>query len=264
MTDGWDALTAAELRAVASALVAGRINERPGELALQSLCTRENATWLARTLSAMGGEPKSLAALLNAFAAERERVAQAQRGIELVWSGPEIPNDTARDTGAAVRELFVSAREHVLIVGYAIHGGLDLFKLLADRYDAEPSLAIDMVVDIRRERNDTSLASEIVARFTRDFRSRQWPGRRLPSVHHHPASLADERTQRFAMHAKCIVVDRAAALVTSANFTHAAQKRNVEVGMLVRDPAISSGIAGRFDYLIQSGSLRALQFDTLG
>jgi phosphatidylserine/phosphatidylglycerophosphate/cardiolipin synthase-like enzyme len=37
------------------------------------------------------------------------------------------------------------------------------------------------------------------------------------------------------MHAKVIVVDDVAALVTSANFTAAAQRRNIEAGIVLRD-----------------------------
>jgi phosphatidylserine/phosphatidylglycerophosphate/cardiolipin synthase-like enzyme len=35
------------------------------------------------------------------------------------------------------------------------------------------------------------------------------------------------------IHAKCVIADQRQALITSANFTEAAQKRNIEVGLLV-------------------------------
>jgi phosphatidylserine/phosphatidylglycerophosphate/cardiolipin synthase-like enzyme len=37
------------------------------------------------------------------------------------------------------------------------------------------------------------------------------------------------------MHAKCVVVDHAIALVTSANFTSRGHERNIEVGVLIQD-----------------------------
>ncbi|MBX9679809.1 MAG: hypothetical protein K2X38_13685 [Gemmataceae bacterium] len=66
------------------------------------------------------------------------------------------------------------------------------------------------------------------------FREKDWPCERLPEIYHDPRSLAVEDFKRSSMHAKCIVVDRRIAFVTSTNFTEAAQARNIEVGTLVR------------------------------
>ncbi|RYG32860.1 MAG: phospholipase, partial [Burkholderiales bacterium] len=38
-----------------------------------------------------------------------------------------------------------------------------------------------------------------------------------------------------SLHAKCLVVDGARALVTSANFTRSGQARNIELGVVVHD-----------------------------
>jgi len=43
----------------------------------------------------------------------------------------------------------------------------------------------------------------------------------------------------MALHAKCIVVDRRELFVSSANFTEAAQRRNIEVGVLVRSGSLA-------------------------
>jgi phosphatidylserine/phosphatidylglycerophosphate/cardiolipin synthase-like enzyme len=63
------------------------------------------------------------------------------------------------------------------------------------------------------------------------------------------------------MHAKCVIVDRSVALVTSANFTTAAQQRNFELGLLVRDDALAGSVWDHFDALVRAGVLRSL---TLG
>ena len=36
--------------------------------------------------------------------------------------------------------------------------------------------------------------------------------------------------------AVCLIVDGTVAFVTSANFTEAAQERNIEAGVIIRDP----------------------------
>ena len=60
------------------------------------------------------------------------------------------------------------------------------------------------------------------------------------------------------MHAKCVVVDGAQALVTSANFTEAAQERNIEVGLLVDAPALADRLEEHFASLIRDGHLERL------
>ena len=42
------------------------------------------------------------------------------------------------------------------------------------------------------------------------------------------------------------MIDGRKALVTSANFTEAAQERNIELGLLVNSPAVASQIEGHF------------------
>jgi phosphatidylserine/phosphatidylglycerophosphate/cardiolipin synthase-like enzyme len=45
-------------------------------------------------------------------------------------------------------------------------------------------------------------------------------------------------------------------LVTSANFTQAAQEKNIEVGVLVRDPGFVGRLAGYFDGLLAGALLQ--------
>ena len=74
-----------------------------------------------------------------------------------------------------------------------------------------------------------------------------------PSVGGHGEGLLVLRCPlRGSLHAKCVVVDRSTALVTSANFTEAAQHRNIEAGLLIRH----QGIQRRFPAL--SERLKAL------
>jgi phosphatidylserine/phosphatidylglycerophosphate/cardiolipin synthase-like enzyme len=43
---------------------------------------------------------------------------------------------------------------------------------------------------------------------------------------------------RSNFHPKCLLVDSEEALVTSANFTMSAQKKNVEVGVKIKAPIL--------------------------
>jgi phosphatidylserine/phosphatidylglycerophosphate/cardiolipin synthase-like enzyme len=110
-------------------------------------------------------------------------------------------------------------------------------------------------LDIARRPGDTSLDSEIVRRFARDFREKHWRWPELPQLFYDPRSLSDNPMHRSSLHAKCVVTDRSAALITSANFTQAAQLRNIEVGLLVRHLTLVERLACYFEGLIDSGQL---------
>ena len=58
------------------------------------------------------------------------------------------------------------------------------------------------------------------------------------------------------MHAKVVIIDDTAALITSANFTAAAQTRNIEAGLLLRNSPHVARLLNYFDGLIQWGWLR--------
>lgn len=55
-----------------------------------------------------------------------------------------------------------------------------------------------------------------------------------------------------------VVIDRKVAFITSANFTGAAQSRNIEAGVLLRQPRIATRLHGYFEGLIGTGVLRRI------
>jgi phosphatidylserine/phosphatidylglycerophosphate/cardiolipin synthase-like enzyme len=85
---------------------------------------------------------------------------------------------------------------------------------------------------------------QIVRRFAERFRSREWPkDGRLPEVYFDPRSLATDPVKRASMHAKCIVIDGQIVFVSSANFTEAAQERNLEIDLLIRSSTLDDHFA---------------------
>ena len=82
----------------------------------------------------------------------------------------------------------------------------------------------------------------LVAEYASMFRS-TWPGHRMPEVFYDPRSLASGPGKRMSLHAKCVVVDNRWAFVTSANFTEAAQQRNIEAGVLVDDEPLGRSLS---------------------
>jgi phosphatidylserine/phosphatidylglycerophosphate/cardiolipin synthase-like enzyme len=61
----------------------------------------------------------------------------------------------------------------------------------------------------------------------------------MPEVYYDPRSLETDGAQRSSLHAKCVVVDRSVAFISSANFTEAAQKRYRDMGITPRRRDVS-------------------------
>jgi phosphatidylserine/phosphatidylglycerophosphate/cardiolipin synthase-like enzyme len=62
--------------------------------------------------------------------------------------------------------------------------------------------------------------------------------------------------KRAVLHAKAVVIDGRFTLLTSANFTEAAQQRNIEAGVLINDPRLAKRISCQFDLFVEKGILR--------
>lgn len=178
--------------------------------------------------------------------------------MDLVLSGPDVDGIPTRDTQAVMHALLAEAREEVLLVGYVIHNAESLLKPLAERMAVNQNLRVRFCIDVRRDRNDTSSSQEIKNRFIKDFKARHWPWEPRPSVFYDPRSLEPWGSKRSSLHAKCLVIDRETALVTSANFTEAAQQRNIEAGVIVRDGHFAARIAEYFVGLCDTGHLLPL------
>ena len=119
-----------------------------------------------------------------------------------------------------------------------------------------PTLNVRMYLDIQRRMGDTTATGELIGLFCNRFKTTQWPtGRPFPEVYYDPRSLALDRNQSATLHAKCVVVDRRDVFVSSANFTEAAQQRNIEIGLLLHSEIIAERITRFFDYLRDANQL---------
>lgn len=251
------ALGSADLRGLADALresrlvapftdaAVGRFIPSPAAALAVGRCMRE--------LDAAGAPAGVVVAFLEGIVQDRRARPRAEESIDLVTTGPEAAGVTNRDTRAVVRELFTAAERSVTVVGYAVYQGKQVFEALARRADERPELAVRMFLDVQRRRTDRSLSNQIVHRFAQRFRASEWPGARMPQVYYDPRSLELDTVQRSSLHAKCVVIDRSVAFISSANFTEAAQKRNIEIGTLIRAPSFAERLESHFEALVASG-----------
>jgi phosphatidylserine/phosphatidylglycerophosphate/cardiolipin synthase-like enzyme len=222
------ALSARALSELAGALRSGRVNPDASTFMIRHIVAgigEAAAIELSALLSA-GLTPEHAALLIDTIAFERSSQPR-WADIELVTSGPDMVGGS-RDTGVVLRELFASAERRVLIVGFAVHQGREVFAVLAERMQQVPELTVRVCLDVRRAPGDMTRQDAVRRRFVERFVRLEWPGPRLPDLFHDPRSLSAGEGGRASLHAKCVVVDSAKAFIGSANLTEAAQVRNIE------------------------------------
>lgn len=213
------------------------------------------AAWIS-DLEAAAFTPDQTARLLRSVIAGRSRDRVLMP--DLVVSGPDVPGVPTADTYAVVQSLFQEAQNEIVLAGYAFHNGKLLFERLAEQKKLRPQLRVIFHVDVPRRAGDTTTADNIILRYAKEFQDRHWPWQPFPEVYFDPRALHTDSHIRASLHAKVIVVDRTKLFSTSANFTEAAQQRNIEMGLLSQAAYLAEQVAAYFEGLRQSGHLMRL------
>jgi len=256
------ALGRSALAGLAEALAADRLGTPITRAALAPHVPEQHldAIWAAlNELERDGMAARHIARTVHLLAEERDAGQRMSDRVQLVWSPPDLDAVDARDTSVVVQELFRQARSSVLISTFALDEkkrAEALFGELAARMDAEPKLAVRVFANIHRKHQDTTPATSLVREFATRIRDQIWPGNRLPDLFYDPRSLETERQKRAVLHAKAVVVDGRWTLLTSANFTEAAQERNIEAGVVIDDPRLAMRVGRQFDLFVERGIFR--------
>jgi phosphatidylserine/phosphatidylglycerophosphate/cardiolipin synthase-like enzyme len=210
---------------------------------------------LRAQLTTIAGTASQIVAVLDIVLHERREREREVDAVDLVWSGPEVGSTETRETAVVLRELFLGAKRRVTVATYVLANGAAVFGDLAHRLDAEPDLEVRFLLNARLPQNED--LDPVPA--TRTHFIENWPGVRRPRLFIDPRTAAGPQGKRTTMHAKFVVVDEEVVFLTSANFTEAAQDRNVEAGLLVRRATLASRLERHVDGLIQTGLFRELQ-----
>lgn len=136
MNDALTKLSNTDIETLIAGLRSGRLAAPFTELQVSrvvptalSAAVREALTGL----HAQGFCAEQIATVLELIEHDRKEGRISEPPIDLVSSGPEAPGITNRDTYVVVRELFTHAQESVLVVGYAVYQGQQVFQSLAKR-----------------------------------------------------------------------------------------------------------------------------------
>ena len=178
---------------------------------------------LGAVLADLGGDTHALLVVLDALGA----IPQATRP-QLVWTSPSLPSSEGHTT-LAVSALINEAQTYIYAATYS--AGLGSAYVTALRQALERGVKVTVVVDREKQgRIATALASKLDG-------ARIW-------------TLREPAAGEWAVqHAKVVMVDGLAALVTSANFSAAATDLNLECGVLLRDAAVAGSIKTHLDRL---------------
>ncbi len=195
-----------------------------------------------------GVSARELALLVRTSSAAVSYLRAQAPTTEVVWTGPTIEGSFLRATREVVREILRAARTELLVVGYWI-AARDEDEGIIEEVITAMAGAVGRGVDVR------VVVDERVRPDGRDNRHvllSVWPSETpLPRI---MTWRLPARDRHLKLHAKVLVADRADALVTSANLTHYAFDRNMEMGVrLSGEPA--GEISRHFALLEASGIL---------
>ncbi len=254
------------LQRLREALASSRLNLPASSLTLAQLIPQEQLQSILedlRELHQTGMTPPVLIRLIDILLEQREMLRSGACRLELVMTGPEPPGSLIRDTAVVVRQMFSNAKRSICICGFAVYQGKDIFAALANRMEALPDLNVRMYLNINRPHGDTSPSELLLAKFQKRFRENQWPtNMRLPEVFYDPRPLAEDDASKSAcLHAKFVIADSEHVFLSSANFTEAAQQRNIEAGILLDSPALAHDLELHFKSLVDHVFLKRLRWN---
>jgi phosphatidylserine/phosphatidylglycerophosphate/cardiolipin synthase-like enzyme len=248
------------LTSLAESIDSGRLCPPFTSLSLQRYIPLSECAGVAEELKLLSSDIQGpqLAHVLHLLADAKSASDHTPEEVELVWSGPEMPGAASRDTSVVVRELFASAEASVLVAGFSISHGSEIFRALAERMSSVPTLTVRMFLNVPRENDNQTSNEAILHSFYVSFKTKHWPWGKDPHIFYDPRALETNPSKRASLHAKCIVVDGKKCFVSSANFTESGQARNIEVGVLVEDRNLARSIHDQFESLVTQGLLRGV------
>ena len=192
----------------------------------------------------ISGEAIGLALVSTVHALGEERRRQR---VELVWTGPELPETAMRRTEQALVQVIHAAQRSLLIVSFAVYRAETISQALVDAISRGVSLRVCVEAP---EPSGQRIGYDTLAALGRQVTEQAavyiWP-------QEHRSSDPNGRTG--SLHAKCAVADQGLLFVSSANLTGYAMNHNIELGLLVRGGPLPGQVDAYFGKLIDDGVL---------
>ena len=169
---------------------------------------------------------------------------------EIIWSGPANGRFPVRRIDQVLYDLISSAKKRIVLVTFAAHR----VRHLCDHLIAAIERGVELTLILESEaESEGQLTRDAVAAF-----------KDVPTTRTHIYYWPNEKRDRNQagrpgkLHVKCAIVDDV-AIIGSASLTDDAFNRNMELGILVREPAAVLAIHEHFQELIRRGVLVEVQ-----
>lgn len=165
---------------------------------------------------------------------------------EIIWTGPANNRFPVRRIDQVLYDLVSRAANRIVLVTFAAHRIAHLCQHLSRA--VQRGVELTLIVESEGE-SEGQLTCDAIAAF------KDVPASRT-HIYYWPLQKR-ERNQAGRpgkLHVKCAIVDEI-AIIDSANLTDDAFNRNMELGLLVRDPQTVLALADHFLELIRRGYL---------
>lgn len=248
MTRGLAGVSTTSLERLRAGLAGGRMRVPISRARLISFGLREQLDALS---AALGGHAlEACLSILDAVLAERER--DTRPAPELVWTGPEGTQATARDTAVILRDLFEGARQRVILAGYSFYNATEVLGPL-HRTMRDHKVEATFFIDVKQVDHGVAYPIAAVQAQLQAFIDTNWTfGAPFPDLYCDRRALTPGPPWS-SLHAKCVAIDGKRAFLSSANFTSRGQERNIEAGALIHDATFAAQLERQWLGLIKAG-----------
>jgi phosphatidylserine/phosphatidylglycerophosphate/cardiolipin synthase-like enzyme len=226
----------------------------PGAL-LHSGANAETAAAISEFVQKRGYSSETIAAIIEAILESRAQAHNVALLQSLVVTGPEVPDLTNLKTGSRFIQVVEHAKNELMLATFALYQGDRILEPIHQAMVRNPELRVTLILNVQRGYGDTTINEDILEKFRLEFRAKNWPWEIKPEVYYYPESLHMDAKSRASMHAKFVIADEERCFITSANFTEAAQKKNIEVGIELTGSHEPKALSRYFKHLIANGCL---------
>jgi phosphatidylserine/phosphatidylglycerophosphate/cardiolipin synthase-like enzyme len=172
----------------------------------------------------------TVVAILDAILETRRFTKDVSLTQTLVITGPVAAQTENLKTGARFNQVVEHAKKELMLATFALYQGDKILEPVHDAMTRIPGLQVNLILNIARKYGDNTVNEDLLHSARIEF-SKNWPWQQRPTIWYFPESLHLSAKDRASMHAKFVIADEERCFITSANFTEAAQKKNIEVGI---------------------------------
>ena len=168
----------------------------------------------------------------------------------MIWTGPEYLSKKLRRTDQALLELIQGAKEHLLVVSFAVYKAQPIIDAIEKAILRNVKVII-CLEDLDGNQGKLSFSglnafSETIFKLASFY---TWPIENRPHT-------ADGKFG--SLHAKIAVADQEKVFISSANLTDYAMDLNMEMGVIIEDRAIGEQISNLFGTIIANSDFRKI------